>query len=59
MKIVNLYKHKEYTISEDGTITNKITGKVYKHSLNKEGYKVSMSVIHRIARREGRYANVI
>lgn len=53
MKIVNLYKHKEYTISEDGTITNKITGKVYKHSLNKEGYKVvtikyQQHLVHRL-----------
>lgn len=53
MKIVNLYKYEEYTISEDGTITNKITGKVYKHSLNKEGYKVvtikyQQHLVHRL-----------
>ena len=53
MKIVELWKHKEYTISEDGTITNKITGKVYKHSLNKEGYKVvkikyQQHLVHRL-----------
>ncbi len=53
MKIVELWKHKEYNISEDGTITNKITGKVHKHSLNKEGYKVvtinyQQHLVHRL-----------
>lgn len=53
MKIVELWKHKEYNISEDGTITNKITGKVHKHSLNKDGYKVvtinyQQHLVHRL-----------
>lgn len=47
MKIVPLWKHPHYTISDTGIITNVLTN------------KVSISVIHRIARREGRYANVI
>ena len=53
MKIVTLWKHPNYTISDIGIITNVITGKVYKHSLNKEGYKVvtinyQQHLVHRL-----------
>ena len=40
MKIVPLWKHPNYTISDIGIITNVITNKVSALSLNKEGYLV-------------------
>lgn len=40
MKIVPLLKHPHYTISDTGIITNVLTNKVSKLSLNKEGYLV-------------------
>lgn len=40
MKIVPLWKHPNYTISDTGVITNVITNKVSTLSLNKEGYLV-------------------
>ena len=40
MKIVELWKHHNYTISETGIITNIHTTKVSTLSLNKEGYLV-------------------
>lgn len=40
MKIVPLWKHPNYTISDTGIITNVLTNKVSTLSLNKEGYVV-------------------
>lgn len=40
MKIVPLWKHPHYTISDTGIITNVLTNKVSTLSLNKEGYLV-------------------
>lgn len=40
MKIVELWKHPNYTISETGVITNRHTTKVSTLTLNKEGYLV-------------------
>ena len=40
MKIVPLWKHPHYTISDTGIITNVLTNKVTTLSLNKEGYLV-------------------
>lgn len=53
MKIVPLWKHPNYTISDTGIITNVLTNKVSTLSLNKEGYLVvtinyQQHLVHRL-----------
>lgn len=48
MKIVPLWRHPHYTISDTGIITNVLTNKVSTLSLNKEGYLVVKLIIPNI-----------